>query len=84
MVAAGKLIPLTVLELLELVPLANARSSPETAVAPAAAEASVTVIDWALEASAVKEVLVKARVVPLVAVPVTVRPVKVPTEVILG
>ena len=58
LVAAWKLIPLVVLELLELVPLAKVRSRPETAVAPAAPEASVTVKDSSLEASAVKEVLV--------------------------
>jgi hypothetical protein len=45
LVAAWKLIPLVVLELLALVPLAKVRSSPETAVAPTAADASVTVND---------------------------------------
>jgi hypothetical protein len=81
LVAAWKLIPLTVFVLLEFVPLASVKSSPDTAVAPAAAEASVTVMDCALEASAVKDVFVSARVVPEVAVPVTVSPVNVPTDV---
>ena len=84
MVAAGKLIPLVVLELLELVPVANVRSNPETAVAPAEAEALVTVKLWSLEASAVKEVSVKATTVPEVPVEVTVKPVRVPTLVIEG
>ena len=37
-----------------------------------------------MEASAVKEVLVKLMAVPEVAVEVTVNPVNVPTEVIVG
>jgi len=81
LVAAGKLIPLTVLELLAFVPLARVKSIPETAVAPAAAEASVTVTDCSLEPSAVNDVLVRATVVPEVPVPVTVRPVRVPRDV---
>jgi hypothetical protein len=84
LVAAWKLTPLTVLELLAFVPLAKVRSKPETAVAPAAAEASVTVRDWSLDASAVKEVSVRLTIVPEVPVEVTVNPVRVPTEVIDG
>jgi hypothetical protein len=83
LVAAGKLMPLVVLELLEFVPLAKVRSKPLTAVAPAAAEALVTVADRSLLASAVKEVSVKETMVPLVAVEVTVRAASVPTPVIL-
>jgi len=83
MVAAGKLMPLTVLELLALVPVARVRSSPETAVAPTAAEALVTVKDCSLEASAVKEVSVKLTIVPEVAVEVTVSAARVPTVVML-
>ncbi len=83
LVAAWKLTPFRVLELLALVPVAKVRSSPETAVAPTAPEALVTVKDWSLEASAVNEVLVKLTIVPEVAVEVTVSPVKVPTVVIL-
>jgi len=81
LVAAWKLIPFTVLELLAFVPLARVRSRPETAVAPTAAEASVTVKECNFDPSAVKDVLVKANVVPEVAVPVTVNPVRVPTDV---
>lgn len=81
MLAAGKLMPLTVLELLALVPVAKVKSRPETAVAPTAPEALVTVADNNLEASVVKEVSVRATIVPLTAVEVTVKPVKVPKEV---
>ncbi len=81
LVAAGKLMPFKVLELLVLVPLARVKSRPETAVAPTAADALVTVSDCSLAPSAVKAVLVRLAVVPEVPVEVRVKPVKVPSEV---
>ncbi len=83
MVAAGKLMPLVGLELLALVAVARVRSRPETAVAPTAEEALVTVRDCNLEASAVKAVSVRLTMVPEVALEVTVRAARVPSPVML-
>lgn len=84
LVAAGKLTPLTVFELLALVPLVRSKLTPLTAVAPTAALALVTAKLSNFEPSAVKAASEKETIVPEVAEEVTVSAERVPMPVMLA